>query len=288
MSTTRSVIGVDLGGTKISAGIVCDAEVSQYCDRLLQKVDDAEAVLEIVIHTIEKLFHDEIQGIGIGVPSVVDRKRGIIYDVQNIPSWKEIELKPILESYFHRPVTIDNDSNCFALGERLYGKGRAYENFVGITIGTGLGAGIVNQGRLLTDANCGSGEFGEILYKDGRYEDYCGSLFFKNVHGVDGKEVFERAQKGDASAIRIFEEFGYHLGNAVKTIMFAVDPEAIIIGGSIAAAKDFFEEAMWNQIRTFTYSRSVDKLKIEYSGESKYAPILGAAAVCLDHLGQPG
>lgn len=182
------------------------------------------------------------------------------------------------------PAFIDNDVNCFAIGEKLYGIGKDYENFVGLAIGTGIGGGIINKGRLLADANCGSGEFGEILYKDGRYEDYCSSLFFENKYHTDGKTLFGKAKKGDEKALQIFEEFGFHLGNAVKTVMFAVDPEAIIIGGSIAAAKNFYEKAMWKQIQTFTFSRSVTKLRIEFLEETKHAPILGAAAVCSENL----
>ncbi|MFC2149221.1 ROK family protein [Candidatus Auribacterota bacterium] len=290
MPDKLQIIGVDLGGTKIGAGRIiesgAEAEVAKHHEALLGKehLDDADAVLNIVIDTITGIFSKDVKGIGIGVPSVVDRHKGIIYDVVNIPSWKEVPLKSILESKFNVPVFIDNDVNCFTLGTRMYGIGRKYENFVGIALGTGIGGGIINNGKLLTDANCGSGEFGEILYKDKRYEDYCSGMFFREKYNTDGKELAEKAKAGDKSALKIFEEFGYHLGNAIKTIMFAVDPEAVIIGGSIAASKDLFEEAMWKQIKTFTFHRSAEKLKIEFSKKTKYTPILGAAAVCLQHL----
>ncbi len=121
-----------------------------------------------------------------------------------------------MESEFNVPVFIDNDANCFAVGERLYGKGRQYENFVGLAIGTGIGAGIINRGRLLEDSNCGSGEFGEISYKDKRYEDYCSGLFFKNKYNIDGKTLCKKAKNNNRAALKIFEDFGYHLGNAIK------------------------------------------------------------------------
>ena len=109
-------------------------------------------------------------------------------------------------------------------------------------------------------------------------------MFFKETHNTSGKELAEKARNGDIAALKIFEDFGYHLGNAVKTIMCAVDPEAIIIGGSIAGAKDLYEKAMWEQIKTFTFSRSAEKLKIEFTKKTKDAPILGAAAICLHNL----
>jgi len=287
MANQPQIIGVDLGGTKIAAGKISQGKVEEDYSSLLSKQkleSDAEAVIAVVVNTITHLFDRKVKGIGVGVPSVVDRKKGIIYDVVNIPSWKEVYLKSILESKFGVPAFIDNDANCFALGERLYGKGRKYENFVGLTIGTGIGGGVINKGRLLEDTNCGSGEFGEILYKDKRYEDYCSGLFFQNKYDIKGQDLFKRAKNKDKTAIKIFEEFGFHLGNAIKTVMCAVDPEAIIIGGSIVASKEFYEKAMWDQIKTFTFSRSVKKLKIEFSKQTKHSPILGAAAVCMQNI----
>jgi glucokinase len=286
MPDEMHIIGVDLGGTKIAAGKVIGSEVAEHHSALLGKehLDDAQAVLDIVIDAIDHLFTDEVKGIGVGVPSVVDRELGVIYDVVNIPSWKEMPLKSILEDKFDVPVFIDNDANCFALGTRRYGKGQKYENFVGLAIGTGIGGGIISNGSLLPDANCGSGEFGEAPYLDKRYEDYCSGIFFKDTHNTCGKDLAEKARNGDVAALKIFEDFGHHLGNAVKTIMCAIDPEAIIIGGSIAEAKDLYEKAMWKQIETFTFSRSVKKLKIEFTKKTKDTPILGAAAVCLDNL----
>ena len=286
MQERIEIIGVDLGGTKIGAGRIAEGEVIEHHEALLGKehLDDAQAIIDIVLNAVRELFGPGVKGIGVGVPSVVDRKKGIIYDVVNIPSWKEVPLKSILEKEFGVPAFIDNDANCFALGARIYGKGRKYENFVGLAIGTGIGGGVIYKGRLLEDANCGSGEFGEVLYKDKRYEDYCSGMFFAEKYNTTGKELSERAKKGDEEALEAFKEFGFHLGNAIKTIMCAVDPEAIIIGGSVASSSEFFEKAMWDQIKTFTFSKSAEKLQVEFSKKTKFTPILGAAAVCLDNL----
>ena len=101
-----------------------------------------QVVIDMLIETMEKTFDQHIRAIGVGVPSLLDRKEGIVYTVQNIPSWKEVKLKEILEKHFRVPVLIDNDANCFALGERIFGAGKNYEDFVGLSIGTGLRFGL--------------------------------------------------------------------------------------------------------------------------------------------------
>jgi glucokinase len=279
---SKVVLGVDLGGTKIKVGKVEGINITATSSNLIPASENAETVLAVVKETIANLFTEEIEGIGIGIPSVLDRNKGIIYDVQNIPSWKEIHLKEILEREFKVPVFIDNDANCFAIGEKLYGKGIDYENFVGVTLGTGIGTGIINKGTLLSDANCGSGEFGMIPYLDGIVEDYSSGQFFKNKIKIDGGLLFERAKKGDEYALNIYSQFGVHLGNAVKIILYSVDPGHIVFGGSIAAAKEFYEDAMYEELKSYAYPMSIKDLTIEYSELAGDSPILGAAAVYLD------
>jgi glucokinase len=280
----KAVLGVDLGGTNIRVGKVVNNSIVKTVSKKLPEDKDtnANSVINTIINVISEIIDDDIVGIGIGIPSVLDRKNGIIYDVQNIPSWKEVHLKDILEKQFKKTVFINNDANCFAIGERVFGKGQKYENFVGLAIGTGIGGGIINNGSLLKDVNCGSGEFGEMKYLDARYEDYCSSLFFQNKHNTDGFALYNMAMSGNLKALEIFKTFGAHLGNMVKTVLFALDPEAIIIGGSIAESRIFFEDSMWNEIRNFTYPKSIDRLTIEYSDLGNNAQILGAAALYID------
>ncbi|HCT30756.1 MAG TPA: sugar kinase [Bacteroidales bacterium] len=276
------VIGVDLGATNIRAGLVEDAKIIKYADsRVPVDSNDANTVIESLKNTIEQVFVSHVKGIGIGIPSLVDRKHGIVYDVQNIPSWKEVYLKSILEVHFKVPVFLDNDCNCFTIGERLYGQGKDYLNFVGITLGTGMGAGIINRGKLINDANCGSGEFGSIPYLNGIYEDYCSGKFFKTFHHQDGEKASEAAKNNEPSALKAYEEFGKHLGNAIKTIMFSVDPEMVILGGSIAKSHQYFEKSMLEEIGKFPYPNSLKKFKVLYSSLENLS-ILGAAAMFFD------
>ncbi len=279
----QTIIGVDLGGTKVSIGKVKDKQIVKQSSTNITTQGEQEQILGEIISAIEGVFDQSVVGIGIGVPSVLDVEKGIVYNVQNIPSWKEVPLKDILEDHFERPTYLNNDANCFTVGEKHFGKGRAFRNLVGVTLGTGLGAGIIIDNRLYSGPNCGAGEFGTISYKDKIIEYYCSGQFFIEVHGIKGQQVFEKAERGDKTAMTIFEEYGTHLGEAVKTIMFAVDPEAIILGGSVCQSYPFFKDAMWRQVRTFPYQKSIDRLVIERS-EEPYIAILGAAALYYDSL----
>jgi glucokinase len=242
-----------------------------------------EEVMEEIFSLADLLMSPSVTAIGIGVPSVVDLEKGIVYDVQNIPSWKEVALKKRMEEKYKVPVIVNNDANCYALGEFYYGKGRGRHSMIGLTIGTGLGAGIIIHNKLYAGANCGAGEFGMVEYLDRFYEFYACGQFFQNVYHTAGEEVFKRAKSGDAEAIRMFGEMGTHLGNAIKTILYTYDTDLIILGGSVRSAYSFFAENMWKRIRTLVYPRSVEKLRIEIS-ELEDCGILGAGALYYDSL----
>ncbi|WP_338157373.1 ROK family protein [Bacteroides graminisolvens] len=281
MTGKNSVVGVDLGGTNIRAGRVKEGRIEKIIEVLTpDNPQTAQETIDKLINTIQAAFTEDIQAIGIGVPSVVDRKKGIVYNVVNIPHWDEIPLKEILEKHFAVPVCVDNDANCFALGERCYGAGMDFENFVGLTLGTGLGGGIIQQGNLLDDANCGSGEFGMIPYKDQILEYYCSGSFFQNIYQVNGKEMYRRAQNGDPYALEAYEQLGYHIAQAIQIVMYTLDPEMIILGGSVAAAHPYFEDWMWHHLKQFAYPKSVERLQIRFS-KLQNSGILGAAAIAL-------
>ena len=150
-----SLIGVDLGGTKAAAGRITNGILAQQeSAKINQDSEDPMDAVRLMIKVIGKLMDGKVQGIGVGVPGLVDRERGIVYDVLNIPNWKEIPLKALLEEKFHVPVYVDNDANCFAMGEYRYGAFAGNSDFVGITLGTGMGTGIVKNVYLIPDAHC--------------------------------------------------------------------------------------------------------------------------------------
>ncbi|HSN09484.1 MAG TPA: ROK family protein [Hanamia sp.] len=277
----KQVIGIDLGGTKISAGIVSGDELNHISSKKITTNGSVEEVLEDLFSVTDELMNNTVIAIGIGVPGLVDTERGMVYDVMNIPSWQEVPLQKLMQDRYHVPVYINNDANCFALGEYYFGKGKGYNSVIGLTVGTGLGAGLILNKKLFIGKNFGAGEFGMIDYMDHVYEYYASGQYFNNVYGIDGEIVFQNAKKGDAEALRMYEEMGTHLGNAIKTIIYALNVELIVLGGSVRHAYPYFSKTMWQQIKTCGFKKSAEDLKIEIS-DLNNSGILGAAALTFD------
>lgn len=277
-----NIIGVDVGGTTITVGRIENGVITMLREADTLALEGGDITIDVLKRLIYELITPETTSVGIGVPSVVDREKGIVYNVQNIKDWDEIHLKSILEKEFNIPVFIDNDANCFAIGERIFGKGKDFLHFVGITLGTGVGGGIIQNGHLLKDANCGSGEFGELPYMESILEEYCGSRFFPREGGMSGYEIAMKANEGDEKALQIYVQYGQHMSVLVKMIMLTIDPEAIIFGGSIAKSFHLFSKAMYEGLKDFTYPKSVERLKI-LTSELQNTGVLGAGALCVDY-----
>ena len=269
-------IGVDLGGTNIRCGLVENGKVVAKLSEPCRSDRPENEVLEQLERLISRLIKPSVKGIGIGVPSVVDTQKGIVYNVVNIPSWEKVYLKDILEAKFNLPVFVNNDSNCFALGEYSCGIGKPFRNMLGVTLGTGVGAGVIINGELYNGSNTGAGEIGCMPYLEHSYEYYCGSSFFVEFHGLTGKEAAQAASAGDTRALKIWEEFGAHIGMLVQAILYAYDPEAIVFGGSIANAYPFFFGKMREAMTGFYYPETLKKIQILISKQEDIS-LLGAA-----------
>ena len=174
----NSVLGIDIGGTSFKIGQVENGVIVNQISRTVDnKATESDTLLSL-LEGIDSIINSDVTSIGIGVPAVVDSLTGIVYDVQNIPSWKKVPLKEIVIKRYNLPVYINNDANCFTLGEKIFGKAKDYENFIGLSIGTGIGMGIIINNNLYNGVLCGAGEVGMLPYKDGILEDYSSSLFF--------------------------------------------------------------------------------------------------------------
>lgn len=276
-----TILGVDLGGTQVRVGKVRAGLVEQSAASPISSRGSAEVVAGEIYRAIDDVFDAEVTGIGCGVPSVVDLERGVVYGVENIPSWQAVPLREQLERRYGVPVHVNNDANAFAVGELYFGAGRGFRHLVGLTLGTGLGAGVVVDGRLYSGANCGAGELGAMPYRDHTLEHYCSGAFFQRVAGIRGEEAFRRAEAGDAAAIELFEQFGHELGYAVLMAVYAYDPELIVLGGSISAALRFFERPMRERLREYAWPHVVERLRIAASTLESSA-VLGAAALWID------
>ncbi len=276
-----AVVGVDLGGTNVRAGLVVEGRLAEVRSVPVRGRGTEREVLEDLYRAIDPVMGPGVAGIGAGVPSIIDLKAGVVYDVQNIPSWKRVPLKALLEERYRVPVYVNNDANSFAAGEKHFGKLGPYDSAVGLIVGTGLGAGIIANGRLYSGVNCGAGEFGMLPYLDRNFEAYASGQYFERVHGLPGRVLAERAGRGDAGALEIFAGFGRHLGEAVKAVCYAVDPEIIVLGGSVSKSYGFFRAALRETFETYAYAVARERLRIEVS-EVENIAILGAAALYFD------
>lgn len=279
----NSVLGIDIGGTSLKIGLVENGViVNQISRNVDNKATESETLLSL-LEAIDNIINSDVTSIGIGVPAVVDPLTGIVYDVQNIPSWKKVPLKDIIIKRYNLPVYINNDANCFALGEKIFGKGKDYENFIGLSIGTGIGMGIIINNKLYNGVLCGAGEVGMLPYKDGILEDYSSSLFFLKKYHQTAEELSISANKGNKKALQAYTEFGLHLGECLKSILYMYAPESIILGGSISKSFSLFKEAMELSLKSFAYQKQIENLKIDTSNQEGIA-ILGAASLCFQNL----
>lgn len=277
----RSFIGIDLGATNVRVARIYQNNIEQIEVEKVVDTNKASDLINQIANLIRKVDCEEVEGIGIGVPSVVGVEEGIIYDVQNIPAWDKVPLKNILEKKFNKTVHINNDANCFVLGEKCFGKGQGSHSIVGLTLGSGFGSGLILNNSLYYGANCGAGEVGMLPYEDSIFEHYCSGMFFEREFGISGTHVFEKIKIDETDAKFMYEAFGKHLGNGIKAVMHAYDPQIIILGGAIRKAYPYFKDAMYKSMKDFTYSNSLDAIKIEVS-ELENVSVLGAAALSLD------
>nr|WP_319397589.1 ROK family protein [uncultured Carboxylicivirga sp.] len=271
-------IGVDIGGTKMHFAYVDQGKVVKQFRTSTDAYRSKTEIVNDLINGVQKLMDNNVAGIGIGVPGLIDVEKGIVYNVQNIPAWKNVELKSVLTQYFRLPVFIGNDANCFLLGEKFYGKGKAYTNLVALALGTGVGAGVLVNGQLHVGNLSMAGEFGGIGYRDADFENYCSGKFFQRACNSNGKEISEKAIAGDAEAVRLFNEFGEHVAHLLETIIYSYGPEAIVLGGSLANAFKLFEPGMKETFKKFPHQNALNTTII-VSSENNEIPVLGAAAL---------
>ncbi|NCD72512.1 ROK family protein [Mucilaginibacter agri] len=281
--TDVKIIGVDLGATNVRGAVVYQGQLSAIAAKRIRSNGPEEHILEDIYEVIDELTetHPDVQAIGIGVPSIVDVAEGIVYDVLNIPSWREVHLKEALQNRYNLSTYVNNDANCFAVGEYHYGKGQGTNSMIGLIMGTGLGAGVIINKHLYSGHNCGAGEFGFFPYRDSLLEYHATGSFFSVTKKLDGEEIFNRAKRGEPEALELYRELGLHVGYAIKMVMYTFDPELIVLGGSVRHAFPYFQQTMWQEINTFAFKRSVDRLRVEVS-ELHNSALIGAAALYID------
>jgi len=273
----KTILGVDIGGTNIKAVLISDGLIIRKSINPTWAFRTKEEILQTLFETIEEVLTPEVQAIGIGVPGLLDLEKGQLLNIINLPAWKNLPLRDIVHKKYNRDVYLNNDANCFALGEKYFGKGKKAHNMLAITLGTGLGGGIISNDQLVTGLYGGAGEIGSIPYLDENLEAYCSSKFFFDKHQITGKELFLRAEQNQEYALHIFNEFGTHLGKMIQQVLFMLAPEMIVFGGSISKSFPFFKDALQKELNQFPFEIIRNNVRIEKS-ELEDVALFGAAA----------
>ncbi|MEW5822042.1 MAG: ROK family protein [Cyanobacteriota bacterium] len=283
-------IGVDLGGTNIKAGIVDDLGNILFSTSIPTDGDKGfEATYNNIVSIINTILDNspiaknEVRGIGFGCPGLIDSVNGVVRELPNLPGWVNIHLSEMITNKFNLYTKIDNDVRAAALGEYKFGAGQGYSNLICITIGTGIGSGIILDGKLIKGSNLCAGEIGHMtLQEHGGPICGCGNTGCLEALGSassivrratellsggrpskireimgDGpltpSVVAEAAQKGDAPAQRILFETGRWIGIGLANVVNLLNPEIIIIGGGVANAGEY----IFNPIRETISKRSL-------------------------------
>ncbi len=270
------VLGVDLGGTQVRAGLYYGGIITNKKQVYLTDKENFESTISQIKALLAPLINSSTKGIGIGVPSVVDVDAGIVYNVVNIPSWKEVRLKSILEKEYQIPVYVNNDANCFAYGVHCQKEFKKTKNLIGVTLGTGIGIGLILEGKPFFGNNCGAGELGMLPYKDKTYEMYGSSQFFDFQYDSTAKQFHKLAIAENKKALESWVSYGYHLGQFIKVVLAAYDPNAIVFGGSIAKAYQFFNTSLINSLHDFEFPQSVKHVKF-FQNKMDDIALIGAA-----------
>ena len=286
--------GVDVGGTTVKLGLfTVEGELLDKWEIKTYTENEGERILPDVAEAIkgkiaEKLLKaEEICGIGVGVPAPVD-KNGAIERAANV-GWMAKEIKKELEELTGFPCVIGNDANVAALGEMWKGAGEGEKDLIMVTLGTGVGGGIIIDGHAVVGAHGAGGEIGHITGCLEQYASATGLVrlakryFEKNTKNsiltgkeITAKEVFDAAKAGDAAALEITEEFGAYLGQALVNLAATVDPAVFVIGGGVSKAGDILLET----VRKYFYDHAFygnQKTKITLATLGNDAGIYGAA-----------
>jgi len=281
---SKLYIGVDIGGTSIVAARFSDSELLERTEVPTGSDRPAEEIMESLFEAIERVITDEVIGIGIGMPGFMNVESGEILQINNIPSFRGFSIKPKVEERFNLPTFQNNDANCFALGETYYGAGKKYTNLVGVTLGTGLGGGIILNRKIHTGLMGGAGELGCVPFHGGISEDICSAALFKNKYNTTGIELYNKAKAGDQESLAVFDELAHNIGELLRMVIYVLAPEAFVIGGSVANSWDLLEKTVREDLDSKflapMISRKIDLVPAQLDNAGLY----GAAALCISQM----
>ncbi|PIS17234.1 MAG: hypothetical protein COT59_01775 [Candidatus Nealsonbacteria bacterium CG09_land_8_20_14_0_10_42_14] len=273
-------IGVDIGGTKINFVLLKNSKIVRT-GRIATPKSKAK-LIEVLVKNIERLISNlpksKISGIGLGVPSPLDLKGDLILNPVNIRCLRNVRLAKIIQKKVKIKTVMANDADCFALAETLWGAGKGARTVFGMTLGSGVGGGIVMAGKIYRGTFGSAGEAGHMMIdSDGSLEDYCSAKFFLK-QGFSPQELSEMAKRGDKKAQKIYREYGRYLGIGLSNIVNILDPQVFILGGGIANSFPLFIEQAKKEVDKRAISPLSRKyVKIRKAKLGELAGAIGAA-----------
>ncbi|MFC0472543.1 ROK family protein [Halalkalibacter kiskunsagensis] len=305
-------IGLDLGGTKILAALISkDGKVINQTESETSK-QGQDGIYTTILTTITKLLVIEdinpnrLKGIGVASAGIIDSTQNVIQYAKNL-GMKNFPIGSLLEAHFQLPVKLVNDANAAAVAEWIWGAGRKKRNLVYITVSTGVGAGIISNGRLLTGANDCAGEFGHISIMHNGIQCECGnrgclekytsgtaiakianerllagessSLGSIKSGDVTSKHLAAAAEEGDVFSINLLKEVGEYLGTGVNNLIHLFNPEVIVFGGGVMNMSRFIVPSIKEAVRTYGISHMAKGVTIETSTLGKKAGVMGASGL---------
>jgi glucokinase len=319
------VVGVDLGGTNLRAAltdregkILQDARRPSCADRPAQVTLDnlVDAVREVLGE--QKITARDVVGIGVGLPGIMDSAAGVVYWSPNFLDWDAVSVSPVVSRALNLPCDIINDARCAALGEMRFGAGRGAQNWVMITVGTGIGGAIVVDGELLLGPNGAIGEVGHHTIdvngprcecgNFGCWEAMCGrdAIVERALRLIQqGREtqmvdlapdpaaltpavIAEAAATGDGAARAVMDETGFYLGVGVANLINMLNPEVVVVGGGIAQAGDLLFGPLERTVRARAVALLARTARIVPAELGDNAGVLGGVVLALQKAGESG
>lgn len=317
----KKIIGIDLGGTTAKFAILTpDGEIQQKWSIDTNILDDGKHIIPEIIESINhrlNLYHmkaEDFIGIGMGTPGTVDSEAGTVIGAYNL-NWRELQfVKKMIEEGTGIKFAIDNDANVAALGERWKGAGENDPDVVFITLGTGVGGGIVADGHLLHGVTGGAGEVGHITIDPNGFECTCGKrgcletvssatgvvrvarhlaeeyagdsrlkAMLDNGEEVTSKDVFELAEADDPFGLMVVDRVCLYLGLACGNLGNTLNPSSIVIGGGVSAAGEFLRSRVEKYFKEFTFPQVRESTKIKLAELGNEAGVIGAASLALKY-----
>lgn len=302
--------GIDIGGTAIKSGIVeTDGTIHEFKEELTES--NYHAVIAY-IKSLTKELSPKVKSIGIGFPSVVNPKDGCVYYPPNMPGWTIVPLAQIIQQEINIPVAVENDANTAALAESIFGAGKGISDFLYVTLGTGVGGGVIINGRIYTGQKGGAGEIGHIIvdinedpteemiangraYRAGTLEERAGragiiaaakrlarnnnSRLNKYGDYLDVEHISEEAYNGDDVAIDCLRQTGKILGLGLASALAILDMSLIVVGGGISQAHPILLESVHQTLQQRALPTIAAEIKVKQAHFTKYAGVIGAAMV---------